>query len=150
HLRGKRCMSGTNGPKLYESLSYSLRGHHRTRRWPKDGSERTQLPEEFESYYPLEMIRALAILWLFSGLRSDELSRLRVGCARMQAVVSGEGAPGVEGETHSKPVCLLDIPVHKTGRAFTKPVDPLVGEAIAAWEAVRPAQPALVDPKTGE
>ena len=127
-----------------------LRGHHRTRRWPKGGSERTALPEEFESYYPLEMIRALAILWLFSGLRSDELSRLRVGCARMQTVVSGEGAPGAAGETNSKPVCLLDIPVHKTGRAFTKPVDPLVGEAIAAWEGVRPAQPALVDPKTGE
>lgn len=49
-----------------------------------------------------------------------------------------------------KPVCLLDIPVHKTGRAFTKPVDPLVAEAIAAWEAVRPAQPNLIDPKTGE
>jgi integrase len=121
-----------------------LRGHHRTRRWPKAGSEQSPLPEEFESYYPLEMIRALAILWLFAGLRSDEISRLRVGCARMQTVVAGDGR-----ET-SKPVCLLDIPVHKTGRAFTKPVDPLVGEAIAAWEAVRPAQPDLLDPKTGE
>jgi hypothetical protein len=90
------------------------------------------------------MIRALAILWLFAGLRSDELSRLRVGCARMQTVVTGDGSDP------NKPVCLLDIPVHKTGRAFTKPVDPLVGEAIAAWEAVRPTQPDLVDPKTGE
>ncbi len=111
-----------------------LRGHHRTRRWPKAVSEQPSFPEAFESYYPLEMIRALAILWLFAGLRSDELSRLRVGCARMQAVVVGDGT-----ET-SKPVCLLDIPVHKTGHAFTKPVDPLVGEA----------QPDLVDPKTGE
>ena len=121
-----------------------LRGHHRTRRWEKLEDRRTVLPEEFESYYPLEMIRALAILWLFAGLRSDELSRLRVGCARMQRVVSGDEAEA------SKAVCLLDIPVHKTGRAFTKPVDPLVGEAIAAWEKVRPAQPELVDPKTGE
>ncbi len=127
-----------------------LRGHHRTHRWPKAGLERAPLPGEFESYYPLEMIRALAILWLFSGLRSDELSRLRVGCARMQTVVTGEGTPVTTGETQSKPVCLLDIPVHKTGRAFTKPVDPLVGEAIAAWETVRPAQPDLADPKTGE
>jgi len=127
-----------------------LRGHHRTHRWPKAGLERAPLPGEFESYYPLEMIRALAILWLFSGLRSDELSRLRVGCARMQTVVTGEGTPVTTGETQSKPVCLLDIPLHKTGRAFTKPVDPLVGEAIAAWETVRPAQPDLADPKTGE
>jgi Phage integrase family len=89
------------------------------------------------------MLRALAVVWLFAGLRSDELSRLRVGCARQQTVVTGE-------QPQEKPVCLLDIPVHKTGRAFTKPVDPLVGEAIAAWEAVRPAQPDLVDPKTGE
>jgi len=62
----------------------------------------------------------------------------------MQTVVAGD-----ENDS-SKPVCLLDIPVHKTGRAFTKPVDPLVGEAIAAWEAARPAQPNLIDPKTGE
>ncbi len=121
-----------------------LRGHHRTRRWEKLAARQTANPVEFESYYPLEMIRAIAILWLFAGLRSDELSRLRVGCARMQTVVTGDGS-----DSH-KPVCLLDIPVHKTGRAFTKPVDPLVGEAIAAWEAVRPAQPDLVDPKTNE
>ena len=62
----------------------------------------------------------------------------------MQTVVAGDG------RDVNKPVCLLDIPVHKTGRAFTKPVDPLVGEAITAWEAVRPAQPDLFDPKTGE
>jgi len=47
-------------------------------------------------------------------------------------------------------VCLLDIPVHKTGAAFTKPVDPVLGRAIEAWEAVRPAQPCMTDRKTGE
>ena len=36
------------------------------------------------SYYPLALIRALALTWLFSGLRSDEISRLRVGCIRWQ------------------------------------------------------------------
>ncbi len=127
-----------------------LRGHHRTRRWAKKAERRSPLPEEFESYYPLEMIRALAIVWLFAGLRSDEISRLRVGCARMQTVVTGEETKDHTGTEAKKPVCLLDIPVHKTGRAFTKPVDPLVGEAIAAWEAVRPDQPPLIDPKTGE
>lgn len=91
------------------------------------------------------MIRALAILWLFAGLRSDELIRLRVGCVRFHAVVGGDGA----ADTSAPPVCLLEVPVHKTGSAFTKPVDPLVGEAVVAWEAERPAQPDLLDPKTG-
>ena len=45
---------------------------------------------------------------------------------------------------------MLDVPVHKTGTAFTKPVDPIVGQAIAAWEAVRPTQPAVLDRKTAE
>lgn len=101
---------------------------------------------EVLTFYPPEMIRAVAILWLFAGPRSDELARLRVGCVRTQAVVAGTAA----GETAPTPVCLLDVPVNKTGGTFTKPVDPLVGEAIAAWEAARPTQPDLPDPKTGE
>ena len=40
--------------------------------------------------------------------------------------------------------------VNKTGAAFTKPVDGVVGQAINAWERVRPAQAKLCDPKTGE
>src|SRR6266576_3821137 len=59
--------------------------------------------------------------------------------------------PGDSGEVLARDaVCLLDIPVHKTGTAFTKPVDPLLGHAIAAWEAVRPTQPAVLDRKTSE
>jgi hypothetical protein len=45
---------------------------------------------------------------------------------------------------------VTEVPVNKTGKAFTKPVDRLVGEAIAAWEKVRPAQSKLTDSKTGE
>jgi integrase len=89
--------------------------------------------------YPVELIRALAVTWLFGGLRSDEIVRLRVGCVRWQ--------PRADGADR---VCLLDVPAHKTGAPFTKPVDPLVGQAIDAWEAVRPAQPPLLDPRTGE
>ncbi|HEC34962.1 MAG TPA: site-specific integrase [Anaerolineae bacterium] len=98
--------------------------------------------------YPLEFVRALAIVWLFAGLRSDEIVRLRVGCIRWQAAdVTIRGT----GETLPRDaVCLLDVPVNKTGAAFTKPVDPVVGEAIAAWEQVRPAQPRFPDRKTGE
>jgi hypothetical protein len=42
------------------------------------------------------------------------------------------------------------VPTHKTGSALTSPVAPAVGEAIRAWEKVRPAQPASIDYKTGE
>lgn len=98
--------------------------------------------------YPYALIKATAVAWLFAGLRSDELVRLRLGCIRWQR----EGRPGaarnhVPGDGAT---CLLDVPTHKTGAAYTKPVDPLLGEAIGAWEAVRPQQPLLVDRKTGE
>ena len=79
--------------------------------------------------YPIELIRALTLTWLFAAQRSDEILRLRVGCIRWQQ--DGGTDPAAR-------VCLLDVPVHKTGTAFTKPVDPLLGRAIEAWEAVRP------------
>src|SRR5260370_2274006 len=49
-----------------------------------------------------------------------------------------------------KGICWFDIPVQKTGTAFMKAVDLVVGERITEWERVRPVQPASVDPKTGE
>jgi len=100
-------------------------------------------------FYPLELVRALAITWFFAGLRSDELFRLRLGCIRLQR----EDVPVPSQPTEGVPkaaVCLLDISTHKTGTAFTKPVDPLVGQAIAAWEAIRPVQPPMLDRRTGE
>jgi integrase len=45
---------------------------------------------------------------------------------------------------------MLDIPTHKTGTSFTKPVDRVVGEAILLWERIRPTQSPRVDPKTSE
>ena len=98
--------------------------------------------------YPPTLVRALALVWLFAGLRRNEIRRLRVGCARWQR---GDVTVAGSGEVLPKEaVCLLDVPVQKTGAAFTKPVDRTVGEAIAAWERERPEQPALPDPKTGE
>lgn len=47
-------------------------------------------------------------------------------------------------------VCFIDIPVNKTSTEYTKPVDRVVGEAITAWERVRPSQEKRLDPKTGE
>ncbi len=97
--------------------------------------------------YPVELCKALAITWLFAGLRVNEIVRLRLGCIRWQkqdvSIPNGEILPGGS-------VCMLDVPVNKTSTAFTKPVDPLVGETISAWESVRPRGVKLPDPKTGE
>jgi integrase len=95
-------------------------------------------------WYPLELVRAVAMLWLFAGLRVDEINRLRVGAIRWQTPDDSSGGDGAGR------VCLLDVPVNKTTSAFTKPVDRLVGEAVDAWQAVRPAQPMFHDRKTGE
>ncbi len=95
-----------------------------------------------EPPYSLDMVRALTIIWLFAGLRSDEIHRLRVGCVRWQT-----NRPDDETERR---ICLLDVPVNKTSTAFTKPVDALVGEAVRIWEQARGPQAPLLDPKTGE
>ena len=88
------------------------------------------------------MIKALALVWLFAGLRRNEILRLRLGCIRWQA--------SAEEEPTKQKVCLLNVPVNKTSTAFTKPIDGIVGEAIAVWEAERPPQPRWFDPKTNE
>ncbi|HEX5349928.1 MAG TPA: tyrosine-type recombinase/integrase [Pseudonocardiaceae bacterium] len=86
---------------------------------------------------------------MFSGLRSDEITRLRVGCIRWQHDGTPIPSDARDVLAHDA-VCLLDVPVHKTGTAFTKPVDPLLGQAIGTWQALRPAQPTTPDRKTGE
>jgi integrase len=100
-------------------------------------------------YYPFELVRAVTLTWLFSGQRSDEIARLRVGCIRWQhhsTPIEGDSADVLASDA----VCQLDVPTHKTGTAFTKPVDPILGQAIDAWQAIRPAQPPFTDRRTGE
>ncbi len=92
-------------------------------------------------FYPATMVKALALVWLFSGLRRNEIARLRVGCIRWQ---DGEERSG------SQPVCFMHVPVNKTGTAFSKPVDGVMGRAVELWEAMRPPQPSSLDLKTGE
>jgi len=99
--------------------------------------------------YPLEMVRAIAMVWCFAALRSDEIVRLRVGCIRWQhedvmVPATGEILP-------KDAVCFLDIPVNKTTTSYTKPVHLLVGKRINEWEQLRPhEQPQNLDGKTGE
>ena len=99
-------------------------------------------------WYPLEMLRAIVLVWLFGGIRRDELVRLRLGCIRWQR--EDVGVVGSADALHRNAVCFLSIPTNKTGTAFAKPVDAVVGEAIGCWEHARPAQPPVVDRRTGE
>ena len=92
-------------------------------------------------FYPATLVRALATMWLFSGLRRSEIVRLRVGCIRW------ETSPNSSSE---RPVCFLHVPVNKTGTAFSKPVDGVVGRSVELWEQMRPPQPSSLDLKTGE
>jgi integrase len=101
------------------------------------------------NFYPLELVRAVTLAWLFSGQRSDEIARLRTGCIRWQhdgTEITGDSQQVLARDA----VCLLDVPAHKTGTAFTKPVDPVLGQALDAWQTVRPAQPKFTDRRTGE
>jgi hypothetical protein len=106
------------------------------------------LPRTDGRVHPVEMIRAITLTWLFSGQRSDEIARLRAGCVRWQhdaMPLSGDCDQVLARDA----VGLLDVPVRKTGTAVTEPVDPLPGQAIKAWQAVRPGQPKMPDRKTG-
>ena len=98
--------------------------------------------------YPLAMVQAIVVIWLFSGLRRDEIRRLRLGCIRWQTQNQSLLEQG--GKLSDNAVCFLDVPVNKTTSSFTKPVDRVVGEAIALWEKIRPQQPTMLDKKTGE
>ncbi len=89
------------------------------------------------SWYPLALVRALAIVWVYSGLRSDEIVRLRMGCIRWQH--EDITIPETGDLVPKEAFCFLTIPVNKTYTSFSKPVNAVVGKAINAWEQVRPA-----------
>ena len=56
--------------------------------------------------HPLELLRALSLVWLFAGLGRDEISRLRVGCVRWNS--------SKKTDPKSESVCLLEVPLNKT------------------------------------
>ncbi|MFI7135784.1 tyrosine-type recombinase/integrase [Nonomuraea sp. NPDC050153] len=93
-------------------------------------------------YYPLEMVRALVGVWLFAGCRINEIQRLELDC-----ITWDQGSDDRTGESFR--ICLLKVPQNKTSGPFSKPVDPIVGELIEAWQAVRLPQPDITDRKTG-
>ncbi|HEX8656650.1 MAG TPA: hypothetical protein VF690_03915 [Hymenobacter sp.] len=98
-----------------------------------------------DSWYPLDMVRAMAIVWLFTGLRSDEIRRLRVGCIRpIPREENGGGSPSTPA------ICSLTVPLGKNQSGFSKPVPGIVGDAIGIWEKSRPPVPKHWDYNTAE
>src|SRR5712691_4095009 len=102
----------------------------------------------FQAGYSPTLLRSAAVLWTHAGLRTDELSRLEVGCVR-------ELMPGIDPELQEERdrevadlVCLLSVPANKTSGAFTKPVGKVVAQYVEAWRAARGQQPILLDRKT--
>src|SRR6266568_1817822 len=119
--------------------------------WAAMNLEHEDLPlsKDKKSIYPLELVRAVAVVWCFAALRNNEIRRLQVGCVRWQyedvmVPETGEILP-------RDATCFLDIPVNKTSTAYTKPVHPLVGKRIQEWEQIRPKEQLReIDAKTGE
>jgi hypothetical protein len=98
--------------------------------------------------YPLEMVRAVAAVWLFTALRSDEICRLRLGCIEWPATDITD--PETGKKVSKEQVCYLHIPANKTSPAFKKPVAPYVGKMLAVWEQLRPSQNLVLDRKSAE
>jgi integrase len=90
--------------------------------------------------HPLEMVRAVALIWVFGGLRNDEIRRLRVGCIRLED----------EASVEAQPTATLRVPANKTSGRFEKPISHLAAKALLQWQALRPKTPPLLDSKTGE
>lgn len=100
------------------------------------GLNENDLSIEQRRRYPLQMVKALAVVWVFSGLRPDEIRRLPVGCIR-------------QSEDNGRTITWLDVPANKRNPAYTKPVDSVVGTIVQAWEQIRPELPTQIDPKSG-
>ncbi|KOP52584.1 tyrosine-type recombinase/integrase [Pseudomonas coronafaciens] len=114
--------------------------------WASLNLERKDLLSEI--HYPLAMVQAAAVVWTHTGLRSNEIMRLSMGCAHAQPheVVHEDGTTIPPGT-----LCYLDIPASKTFKAFVKPVAVVVKERIDAWLKERPVNQApLLDERTGE
>jgi integrase len=107
------------------------------------GTPRARAAGSHETFYPVEMIRALTGVWLFGGCRIDEIRRLELDC-----LIWDEGTDEQTSDTY--PICLLRVPQNKTSGPFSKPVDPVAGQLIEAWKLVRPPQPDITDRKSGQ
>ena len=76
-----------------QNLSPTICGRRRCQRDYSWGAEDLAPSPRWPTrrFYPIEMVRAVAMVWLFSGLRSDEIVRLRVGCATTKVLDEQRG-----------------------------------------------------------
>lgn len=96
-------------------------------------------------WYPLAMVRAIALVWLYTGLRANEIRRLRVGCIRP---IPGEEHESMSSSTPT--ICWLTVPEGKNGDGYRKPVIRPAGDAVELWEKDRPFVPKMWDDKSAE
>lgn len=101
--------------------------------------------------YPLSYYRAVALLWVTSARRPNEIMRLQLGCIRRDwdpTMLDERGFP-ISDQAEAQ-LCYLLVPANKTKGPFWVPVPHYTADVIAAWEGERPTnQPKLVDSKDG-
>lgn len=108
------------------------------------------MPESYQrrhwTAYPIEYVKALAVVWRHTGLRSDEIRRLELDAIRSQDedMVDEE----TDQEYPAGTLCYLTVPVNKTSKSFVKPVPGVVKEFTDAWKQVRRDQPPFTDRRT--
>jgi len=113
-------------------------------RWAGENLVEDDFHPSVRQRYAIEMLRALAELWLSAGLRSDEVRRLRVDCIEWEVSLLEDNGEGV-----APSICWLSVPANKYKPEFRKPVPASVGRAVDRWRAVRVEQPEIEDRKTG-
>jgi integrase len=106
--------------------------------------------------YPLSLYRAVALLWITTARRPNELQRLRLDCVRREwdhEMIDEDGLPLEPGEDilkseTGKTVCYLRIPTNKYGGEFWIWIPQYTADAIDAWKKDRGmANEALYDAK---
>jgi len=107
--------------------------------------------------YSLIFYRALALVWVTSARRPNEIARLRLDCLReewdpemrgedgvpVEKVIDGEKHRGTDqgdGENKLPKMYYLQIPAGKSRGAFWIWIPDYVAEAINAWKQERPSQ----------
>ncbi len=112
----------------------------------------TLLQEDIAPWsYPLSYYRAVALLWVTSARRPNEITRLKLGCIRRDwdpTMLDERGFP-ISDQAEVQ-LCYLLVPANKTKGPFWVPIPRYTADALEAWEAERPTnQPKLIDPKDG-
>ena len=102
------------------------------------------------TYYPIELVRAVTLTWLFAGLRSDEIARLRVGCDPLAArrAHRSRATPATSSPT-TPSACSTSRCTRPAPRSPSRSTR-CSGRPSTPGRRVRPAQPARPDRKTGE